>query len=126
MEYNLNERKLNPDEQLSAFEKVLLITGHINYTASTVKDVMISRYQTSKLIADGLFGDERKGESEFHKKLADDTSDLLKETAKKLNTIYEELVDFCNGCDAVSEIDIQIGEPIFNAMNDLVKTDTEQ
>ncbi len=112
-------RKLEPEEQLSSFEKILLMTGHINLIASNVQNVLDARNES-------IFYKKSKNEdTEFHQGLANDTKELLDETAADLYKIYEDLVDFCNNCDAVSESDIQLGEPVFNLMHDSIEVDSE-
>lgn len=119
-------RQLTPEERLSSFDKILLLTGHINLQANIVREVWMARLHSADAIEKGVLGEEKKSEGSFHRKLAKETEDLLKETYQELNTIYELLVDFCNGCDAVSDIDIQLGEPVYNAINDLVVDDGEE
>jgi hypothetical protein len=124
MEENL--RKLNEDERLDDFSKILLLTGHINHQANIVREVMISRYQAAWAIEKGALGDDRKEEDgAFHRKLADDTKQFLKDVAASLYEQYEQLADFCNGCDAVSDIDMQLGEPIYDMFHDQVKVEPE-
>ncbi len=118
-----NTRDLSKEEQMSSFEKILLMTGHINLISSNVKMVLHSRAETIHAMNKGVI---ESVSPEFMQQMFEETQQLLDETAAKLYTIYEELVDFCNNCDAVSDVDIQLGEPVFNVMHDRISIREEE
>lgn len=100
-------------QELTAFEKVMLVCGELQMKAFTLND-LIKDYRvmlhgnTSPII-------------EVHQKRLQLHEEELENVLFGLVKVRERLCDYLNGCDAVSDFDIEHGELVFNQIEGIAK-----
>jgi formate-dependent nitrite reductase cytochrome c552 subunit len=117
----METRKLEKEEVLDDFEKLLIACGSIPYEAEKVRQVTQNRQLVMAM-------HKKSGEESLalhFENSAKESQELLKEVLSKIREAREMLIDFTNGCDMVSAIDCQLGAPVYNALNDLVVVDED-
>lgn len=96
-------------QRLDAFSKILLATGQINWMANSLNGV-IADYRMVTSASDGK-------SQNLIKEFLKDKEAFMDEVVGALSKIMEDLGDYLNNGDMVSEIDIRVGKAPFDILH---------
>lgn len=113
--------QLPQDERASAFEKILLMTGAINFFANNVQSIGIHSAASAQ-----FHKDNNSASFPIFEERAEQANKILEETVDTLMSAFTYLADFCNACDAVASIDMSYSEAVINAVTDMAIKEGEE
>ena len=96
---NINLIFINMDNKLSQSEKIVLANNQVSLMCNHLQN---------------LSNTFRWGKNEEQ---ANEHDEYLAEVSKKTTELMNEVADYLNNIDAVSEIDIRLSKPIFDELN---------